>query len=194
MTSKLRVLVVDDSAFMRSIITRLITQDERFEVVGKATNGREAITKVKELKPDLVTMDIEMPEMNGLEALGHIMKETPVPVIMLSSLTEAGARETMKALELGAIDFMPKAMQDAEQNLPGQGKVLTAKLWAASKANKHHFRRRERLQAHLRAPLRLSLQLRQGRRRQRQVLRAETFRGAGRHWGRRPPSEPRSCC
>ncbi|MFD2613023.1 protein-glutamate methylesterase/protein-glutamine glutaminase [Paenibacillus gansuensis] len=103
-----RILVVDDSAFMRKVVSDLIEDDPQFTVIGTAKNGKEAIAKVKELQPDAVTMDVEMPEMNGLEALLHIMQDTPVPVIMLSSLTEEGARETIIALERGAVDFVRK--------------------------------------------------------------------------------------
>lgn len=103
-----RVLVVDDSAFMRKVISDIINTDPSLEVVGKARDGADAIKKIKELKPDVVTMDIEMPGMDGLSALVKIMKECPVPIIMLSSLTKIGAEQTVKALSLGAVDFIPK--------------------------------------------------------------------------------------
>ncbi|MBP2439654.1 MULTISPECIES: chemotaxis response regulator protein-glutamate methylesterase [unclassified Paenibacillus] len=102
------VLVVDDSIFMRKIISDFISEDPGLRVVGTAKNGREAIEMVKKLNPHAVTMDIEMPEMNGLDALRTIMREHPVPVIMLSSLTQDGATETIRALELGAFDFVGK--------------------------------------------------------------------------------------
>jgi two-component system chemotaxis response regulator CheB len=103
-----KVLVVDDSAFMRKIITDLITEDPQFEVVGTAKNGREAIIMTEQLQPDVITMDVAMPIMNGLEALQIIMKEHPIPVIMLSSMTGIGTQETIQALELGAVDFVRK--------------------------------------------------------------------------------------
>lgn len=106
--TKHKVLVVDDSVFMRKIISDLIKEDERFEVIDTAKNGLEAVDKTKRLKPDVVTLDIEMPEMNGLDALRRIMADTPVPVVMLSSLTEEGAKETIAALEIGAVDFVRK--------------------------------------------------------------------------------------
>ncbi len=105
---KIKVLVVDDSAFMRKVIADIINSDAELEVVGKAKNGNEALLKVKELKPDVITMDVEMPEMDGLSALGKIMTTDPVPIIMLSSLTKSGAEQTFKALQLGAVDFIPK--------------------------------------------------------------------------------------
>ncbi|MVO99139.1 protein-glutamate methylesterase/protein-glutamine glutaminase [Paenibacillus lutrae] len=103
-----RILVVDDSVFMRKIITDLIEEKSEFQVTAVAKNGIEAIEKALELKPHAITMDIEMPVMNGLQALERIMEVQPTPVIMLSSLTEAGALETIRALELGAIDFIRK--------------------------------------------------------------------------------------
>ncbi len=106
--AKIKVLVVDDSAFMRKMIADIINSSPEMEVIAKARNGREAINRVKELQPDVVTMDIEMPEMDGLTALQSIMRETPVPVIMLSSLTREGADQTLRALQLGAVDFIAK--------------------------------------------------------------------------------------
>lgn len=106
--AKHNVLVVDDSVFMRKIISDMIEEDERFTVIDTAKNGMEAVEKAKRLRPDVVTLDIEMPEMNGLEALQRIMSDRPVPVVMLSSLTEEGAKETIRALELGAVDFVRK--------------------------------------------------------------------------------------
>lgn len=102
------VLVVDDSAFMRRSISLILEKDPQFFVIGIARNGVEAVEKVQRLQPDLVTMDVEMPEMNGLSALELIMKTVPVPVVMLSSHTRAGAQETLRALDLGAVDFFLK--------------------------------------------------------------------------------------
>ncbi len=106
--NKIKVLVVDDSAFMRKAIENMLKKDSDIEVIGNARNGKEALDKIKELNPDVVTLDIEMPVMDGLEALKHIMKEMPRPVIMVSSLTTEGAEATLKALELGAVDFIAK--------------------------------------------------------------------------------------
>ncbi len=105
---KYQVLVVDDSAFMRRAISLILENDSQFSVVGIARNGEEAVEKVKLLQPDLVTMDVEMPKMNGLRALAEIMNNTPVPVVMLSSRTGEGAKETLEALDLGAVDFFLK--------------------------------------------------------------------------------------
>ncbi len=105
----IRVLIADDSAFMRKVLSDLFEKQSDFEVVGTAVNGREAVSKVKELKPNLVTLDVNMPVMDGLEALEIIMKENPLPVVMISSLTQRGAASTIRALELGAVDFISKA-------------------------------------------------------------------------------------
>lgn len=117
---KYGVLVVDDSAFMRRAISQIIEGDPQFFVVGIARNGVEAVEKVLRLKPNLVTMDVEMPEMNGIQALEQIMEKSPVPIVMLSSRTGEGAKETLQALELGAVDFflkdhLIKSSADSEQ-------------------------------------------------------------------------------
>jgi len=130
-----RVLVVDDSVFMRKIITDLITEDPLFQVIATAKNGKEAIKLVKELKPDAVTMDIEMPELNGLDALKIIMNEQPTPVVMLSSLTQDGARETITALERGAVDFVGKPSGSISLDLRKMKAVILEKLHIAVKTN-----------------------------------------------------------
>ncbi len=107
---KIRVLVVDDSAFMRKALTMMLEEDPQIKVVGSARDGQEGCEKVKSLKPDLVTMDIEMPRMDGLTALKNIMDENPTPVMMLSSLTTEGAGATLDAMDLGAVDFIPKEL------------------------------------------------------------------------------------
>lgn len=108
----IKVLVVDDSAFMRRVLTSLLSQDADIEIVGTARDGEDALIKIASLKPDVVTMDIEMPRMDGLATLQQIMKTGPLPVIMISTLTEAGAESTLKALEYGALDFIPKSLNN----------------------------------------------------------------------------------
>lgn len=107
-SNKKKLLVVDDSAFMRKLISDFFKEHDLVEVVGIARNGRDALNKIKLLKPDVVTMDVEMPEMNGIEALKEIMSNSPVPVVMLSSTTVKGTENTLKAMEYGAIDFVAK--------------------------------------------------------------------------------------
>lgn len=106
---QIRIVVVDDSAFMRKALTMMLESDPTIKVVGTARDGEEGIQKVHNLKPDIVTMDIEMPRMDGLTALGKIMaSDNPVPVMMVSSLTTDGANATLDALDMGAVDFIPK--------------------------------------------------------------------------------------
>ncbi len=107
---KIKVLVVDDSAFMRKALSMMLESDPEIEVVATARDGSEAIDKIKTLKPDIVTLDVEMPRMDGLTALKIIMKECPLPVLMVSSLTTEGAKVTLEALKLGAVDFIPKQL------------------------------------------------------------------------------------
>lgn len=129
-----KVVVVDDSPFMRKIISDLIEKDPAFQVVGTAVNGREALIKIKELKPDLVTMDVEMPEMNGLEALKTIMKDNPLPVIMLSGINEEGMRETILALESGAFDFIRKPSASISNDINQVSELLLEKMKVAMHA------------------------------------------------------------
>jgi len=105
---RIKVLVVDDSVFMRKIISDIINSTSFLEVIETASNGKEALEKIKLNQPDVVTLDIEMPVMDGLKVLEEIMTKSPIPVIMLSSLTNHGADATIKALDLGAFDFIPK--------------------------------------------------------------------------------------
>lgn len=106
----IRVLVVDDSAFMRKALTKMLESDPGIRVVGTARDGVDALERVRQLDPDLVTLDVEMPRLDGLGALTRIMAEAPRPVLMVSSLTEAGAEVTLKALDQGALDYVPKAI------------------------------------------------------------------------------------
>lgn len=108
---KITVLIVDDSALVRQLLTDMISQDPELEVAGLAHDGVEAIKLTQELDPDVITMDIHMPEMDGLTALEYIMKKSPRPVVMLSALVKKGAAPTLKALELGAVDFIAKPSQ-----------------------------------------------------------------------------------
>ncbi len=103
-----RVLVVDDSATVRSVLTRRLAKDVQFEVVGSAKDGLDALAQIKSLKPDVITLDIEMPRLDGLAMLERLMRERPTRVVMVSSLTREGADATVRALELGAVDFIEK--------------------------------------------------------------------------------------
>lgn len=123
-----KVLIVDDSAFMRNTISSMIATDPEIEVIGMAKDGLEAIDKVASLKPDIITLDIEMPRMDGLEALKHIMSKTPVPVLMVSSLTTEGAEVTLDALDMGAVDFIPKNLSDLSINIVKIKDILLEKI------------------------------------------------------------------
>ena len=105
----IRVLIADDSAFMRKVLSDLFGKQNDFQVVGTAINGKDTVEKVKRLKPDLLTLDVMMPVMNGLDALAIIMEESPLPVVMVSSMTQEGTDATIRALALGAVDFVSKA-------------------------------------------------------------------------------------
>jgi two-component system chemotaxis response regulator CheB len=113
----IKVLVVDDSAFMRKIISDIINSDPELTVIGTAANGIECLAKITQLNPDLVTLDIEMPVMDGLTTLRKIMKVSPLPVLMVSSLTKKGAEQTINALNWGAVDFITKPSPDAVTNI-----------------------------------------------------------------------------
>lgn len=131
---KISVLVVDDSAFMRRVITDIIESEPQLKVVDTAKNGKEAIEKIRTIGPDVVTMDVEMPVMDGITALKEIMKEKPVPVLMLSSLTQEGADATVKALELGAVDFITKPTSIFKMNTEDMKTHLVDKIRIAAKA------------------------------------------------------------
>ncbi len=136
MSSKPSVLVVDDSALMRRVIAELVTESEEFTVVGVARNGREAIARVQALNPDLVTLDIEMPEMDGLQALAQIMRDAPRPVVMLSGAETMDGRDAaLRALELGAVDFVRKPSGPISLDLAVVGERLRGALRAAAQAN-----------------------------------------------------------
>lgn len=130
-TDLVRVLVVDDSAFMRKSLTSMLEEGKQIQVVGVARNGEEAVQQVQQLKPDVVTMDVEMPGMTGLQALQHIMAKHPVPVIMVSSITIEGAQETLQALEWGAVDFVPKQLDGVASKIAEIQKQLVSKVLAA---------------------------------------------------------------
>jgi len=129
----IRVLVVDDSALMRKLIPQMLAADESIEVVGTAVDGSFCLKKIEELKPGVVTLDLEMPGMNGIDALKEIMRKHPLPVIVFSSHSTEGASVTMKALGLGAFDFVPKP-KDAAAHMAETARELIAKIKAAAES------------------------------------------------------------
>jgi two-component system chemotaxis response regulator CheB len=130
-----RVLIVDDSAFVRRALERILGSVAGIEVIGAATNGREAVELVHELRPDVVVMDVNMPEMDGLEALRRIMAEMPTAVILVSTLTQPGAETTLQALELGAVDFIEKSSVGTAMDIYELGPTLCDKVLAVAAAD-----------------------------------------------------------
>jgi two-component system chemotaxis response regulator CheB len=123
-----RVLVVDDSSFIRRRLTEIISNDKHLEVIGTAADGKEAIRQVEKLKPDVVTMDIEMPVMDGITAVRKIMQSHPLPILMFSSLSTEGAKATLDALDAGATDFLPKRMDDISEDRESAKRQLCARI------------------------------------------------------------------
>lgn len=132
---KKKVLVVDDSAFMRKIITDILSSESALDVVGTARNGKDALEKLSRLQPDVITLDVEMPVMDGLDALKEIMKVRPTPVVMLSSTTEKGAENTVLAMESGAIDFVAKPGGAISLNLETIKDEIIEKVLEASQVS-----------------------------------------------------------
>ncbi|MBU5637831.1 chemotaxis response regulator protein-glutamate methylesterase [Geomonas sp. Red69] len=129
---KIRVLVVDDSAFVRRAILRMFEKSPDIEVVGVAANGESAVELARSLRPDVITLDVQMPVLDGLSALELIMKECPAPVIMFSCLTGKGAEKTMKALDIGAVDFVDKSSAGGAMDIGALAKELTGKIKVAA--------------------------------------------------------------
>ena len=131
---KIRVLIVDDSALMRRMLGDILSSDPRIEVVGSARDGQDGLEKIAALSPDVVTMDVEMPRKDGLAALEEIMRVHPMPVVMVSSLTQRGAEVTLKALSLGCVDFVGKPSGSTSLNIQVVGAELISKVITASTA------------------------------------------------------------
>jgi len=131
----IKVLVVDDSALIREVLSRMLARDGDITVVGTATDPMDAREKIKALNPDVVTLDIEMPNMNGLQFLDRLMRLRPTPVVMVSTLTKKGASETLLALELGAVDFVAKPSAEFEGGIEVFGANLRDKIRAAAKSD-----------------------------------------------------------
>ncbi|EOI6419747.1 TPA: chemotaxis response regulator protein-glutamate methylesterase [Vibrio cholerae] len=136
----IKVLVVDDSSFFRRRVSEIINSESRLEVIDVAVNGKEAVEKAARLKPDVITMDIEMPVMDGISAVREIMANNPVPILMFSSLTHDGAKATLDALDAGALDFLPKKFEDIARNRDEAVTLLQQRV--LSIASKKMFLRR----------------------------------------------------
>jgi len=134
MSERVRVLVVDDSALMRKLIPNILARDPMIEVVGTAMDGAFALKKIEELRPDVVTLDLEMPRMDGMETLRLIMRRAPLPVVMVSTHSKEGAYATFKALALGAIDFVAKPKEASSGHLDAIATQLIEKIKVAKRA------------------------------------------------------------
>ncbi len=130
---KIKVLIVDDSSAFVKLMEKLLQNDEQFEVVGIAYNGKEAIKQVKALQPDVVTLDVEMPEMNGIEVVEYLMKNHPLPILMLSSLTYAGSKAAIASLMAGAVDFLLKPINPEDFEIIKFKLLFKLKLVAKAK-------------------------------------------------------------
>lgn len=133
---QVKVLVVDDSGFFRRRVTEILGQDPGIQVVGSATNGQEAVDKAVQLRPDVITMDYEMPLMDGITAVRQIMQRCPTPVLMFSSLTYEGARVSLDALEAGAADFLPKNFEDISRNPEKVKQLLCERVHTLARSNR----------------------------------------------------------
>ncbi len=137
-----RALIVDDSGFMRRQIANLLADQNDIQVVGEASTGREAIRKVAELEPDVVTMDIEMPIMDGISAVKQIMQDTPTPVMMFSVATQQGTQATLDALDAGAMDFFPKQLEEIHKDAETAKRLFCARVrslgWQAARIRRKH--------------------------------------------------------
>jgi two-component system, chemotaxis family, protein-glutamate methylesterase/glutaminase len=138
---RVRVLIVDDSALMRRLLSDLLSSAPEIEIVGTARDGREAVLQAARLKPDVITLDVEMPEVSGLEALPAILAVHPVPVVMVSALTQEGADVTLQALELGAVDFMAKPERNQLAEMRASRDLLVGKVLAAAQSRVRRPRR-----------------------------------------------------
>jgi two-component system, chemotaxis family, protein-glutamate methylesterase/glutaminase len=132
-SKKFRVLVVDDSAFMRKVLESIFSADDQLQVIGQAKDGREAIALAESLKPDVITMDLNMPHMDGLQATAQIMTTNPRPIVIVSSESKEGAASTLKALELGAIDFVTKPSSGIDLDMQSVKDELLRKVRVAAK-------------------------------------------------------------
>jgi two-component system chemotaxis response regulator CheB len=133
--NKIRVLIIDDSLLIREVLTEILNSSPDIEVIGTAEDPLIAREMIKQLNPDVLTLDIEMPRMDGITFLRNLMRLRPMPVVMISALTESNAEVTLTALELGAVDFIAKPTMDVENALNDYAEDIIAKVIVASQAN-----------------------------------------------------------
>ncbi len=147
--NKIKVLIIDDSALVRQLLTTILASSPEIEVVGSAADPLIAREKIKQLNPDVLTLDIEMPKMNGLIFLDKLMRLRPMPVVMISTLTEKGADATLRAMALGAVDFISKPKIDITNSLEAYAEEIVAKVILAAKCNAHWLDKQPNVQANL---------------------------------------------
>lgn len=140
MVNKIKVLIIDDSALVRQVLTSIIEKSKNMDVVGSARDAIDAREKIKQLNPDVLTLDIEMPKMDGVTFLKNLMRLRPMPVVMISTLTEAGADITLEALEVGAVDFISKPKIDVKNALEEYSELIISKIEIAAKANVREYK------------------------------------------------------
>ncbi|MBN2712805.1 MAG: response regulator, partial [Planctomycetes bacterium] len=151
---QIKVLIVDDSALVRNILEQGLSQDPGIEVVGSASDPYAARDKIVQLAPDVLTLDVEMPRMDGVDFLRKLMPQYPLPVVMVSALTERGQKITLDALAAGAVDFVTKPSSDVQRNLNAMMAELRTKVKIASTVNVSHWKhRRAELSAKMGAPV-----------------------------------------
>jgi len=131
----IKVLIIDDSALIRKMLSEILNSDPNIEVIGSAADPYIARDKIKKLKPDLITLDVEMPKMDGITFLRNLMRLHPLPVLMVSSLTEKGAEVTLDALEAGAVDFVTKPKIDVAQTFDNYKNEIISKVKVVARAN-----------------------------------------------------------
>ncbi|MFC0524158.1 chemotaxis response regulator protein-glutamate methylesterase [Pontibacillus salicampi] len=178
--NQVNVLVVDDSAFMRKMVSEMLQSHEQIHVIATARNGEDGLKKMREYKPDVMTLDVEMPVMGGLTCLEQIMHEYPIPVLMLSSVTSEGASSTIKAMELGAVDFIQKPSGAISLDIEKIKTDIVNKVLAAATANLQEVKPSTRHEA---PPIRSSLRknvTNGGARRQKQIIAIGTSTGGPR--------------
>jgi len=139
MDKKITVLVVDDSFLMRKVVSDIINSDDALQVIGKAKDGQEALDKIASLKPDVVTLDLNLPGVNGIEVLTRVMKSNPTRIIIFSAYTRSETTLTMRALELGAVDFIAKPSGDIYVGIDKLKNELISKIKMAAQANLEKF-------------------------------------------------------
>ena len=137
----IRVLVVDDSGFFRRRVTEMLNADPRLEVAGAAADGAEAVDQAAKLRPDVITMDIEMPVMDGITAVRRIMASRPTPILMFSSLTTDGAKATLDALDAGAVDYLPKRFEDISRDREEARRQLCERVYSIASGGRRRFGR-----------------------------------------------------